>query len=92
MAEVQITERAIGSYRVEVSGVRSPTSHDVEVPPGLAEQIAVSGVPESDLVAASFEFLLEREPNTSILRSFSLAVIANYFPEWPEEMKRRFAR
>jgi hypothetical protein len=34
------------------------------------------------LVDRSFRFLLEREPNTSILRTFDLMVIARYFPEF----------
>ena len=37
-----------------------------------------------DLVRRSFEFLLEREPSTSILRRFDLAVIESYFPEYDE--------
>lgn len=43
------------------------------------------------LVRASFDFLLEREPVTSILRAFEITVIERYFPEWPEEMRRRLA-
>ena len=34
------------------------------------------------LVDRSFRFLLEREPNASILRSFDLMEIARYFPEF----------
>jgi hypothetical protein len=34
------------------------------------------------LVSRSFDFLLEREVNTSILRRFDLPVIAHYFPEY----------
>ena len=41
-----------------------------------------------DLVKRSFDFLLEREPATSILRTFDLAVIRSYFPEYD----RRFGR
>ena len=37
----------------------------------------------------SFEFLLEREPATSILRRFSLHVIGDYFPDYGAEMRRR---
>jgi hypothetical protein len=40
------------------------------------------GRPVEDLVRRSFEFLLEREPATSILREFDLAVIQRYFPEF----------
>jgi hypothetical protein len=37
-----------------------------------------------DLVRNSFEFLLEREPPSAILRQFDLAVIETYFPEYDE--------
>ena len=36
----------------------------------------------SELVSRSFDFLLAREPNTSILREFSLGDIERYFPEF----------
>ena len=35
-----------------------------------------------DLVIRSFEFLLEREPASAILKSFELSVIPRYFPEY----------
>jgi hypothetical protein len=38
-------------------------------------------------VEKSFEFLLEREPNTSILRSFELGVTAGYFPEYERTIR-----
>ena len=34
------------------------------------------------IIKKSFEFLLERESNESILRSFDLEEIENYFPEY----------
>jgi len=42
------------------------------------------------VVRASFEFLLEREPASSILPEFSLDVIGRYFPEYEDELRRRF--
>lgn len=42
-----------------------------------------------DLVRRSFDFLLAREPATSILRSFDLSVIERYFPEYDREFTRR---
>ena len=49
------------------------------------------GAPDAAaLVRASFEFLLEREPVGSILPRFDLRVIERYFPEWPEQMRRRW--
>lgn len=41
------------------------------------------------VVRASFEFLLEREPASSILPEFSLDVIGRYFPEYEDELRRR---
>ena len=49
-------------------------------------------LPEDDLggvVRESFEFLLEREPASSIMSEFSLEVIPNYFPEYKEELPKR---
>jgi hypothetical protein len=43
------------------------------------------------VVRASFEFLLEREPASSILPAFSLEVIGRYFPEYERELPRRLA-
>jgi hypothetical protein len=39
------------------------------------------------LVERSFRFLLERESNTSILRSFELSVIGQYFPEYEKTIR-----
>ena len=40
-----------------------------------------------DLVRRSFEFLLQREPASSILRGFDLSVIRDYFPDYDAELK-----
>lgn len=41
-----------------------------------------------DLVARSFDFLLQREPPGSILRHFDLSVIQRYFPEYDRQLRR----
>jgi hypothetical protein len=41
-----------------------------------------------DLVRRSFDFLLEREPPSSILRTFDLSVIERYFPEYDGVIKK----
>ena len=43
------------------------------------------------LVRAAFAFLLEREPASSILRSFDLPVIGRYFPGWEDDVRERLA-
>ncbi|HKW69013.1 MAG TPA: hypothetical protein VJP81_00390 [Candidatus Dormibacteraeota bacterium] len=41
-----------------------------------------------ELVVRSFDFLLQREPPTSIMRRFNLSVIQSYFPEYDRHFKR----
>jgi hypothetical protein len=89
MAEVSVTGRGEHSYQVEVRGGGVTTTHTVDVPEGLAAQLGCNDAPESELVRQSIAFLLEREPPTSILRSFSLEVIGRYFPEYPTEIRQR---
>lgn len=45
-----------------------------------------------ELLQASFQFLLEREPNTSILTSFDLPLIGQYFPEYEQEIRARLGK
>jgi len=42
-----------------------------------------------ELLRESFRFLLEREPNTSILTSFDVPLIGRYFPEYEQEIRAR---
>jgi hypothetical protein len=89
MTDLTITEQTAGSFLVEITGRAAATTHRVEVPADLAEQLGGSGTTDERLVEESFRFLLEHEPNTSILRSFSIERIGDYFPEWAAEMSRR---
>jgi hypothetical protein len=61
---------------------------DVSVSDTLAQELAPN-VATAQLVRESFVFLLEREPVDSILRSFDLAVIERYFPEYRGTMSLR---
>jgi hypothetical protein len=47
------------------------------------------GVSPEELVRISFEFLLEREPRQSIMRSFELPIIGRFFGDYRDEMERR---
>ena len=69
------------TFEVSVTG-SSPTRHIVTVSAEDAARLTGGKVATEHLVKRSFDFLLEREPNTSILRSFELSVIGRYFPEY----------
>ncbi|HET6915941.1 MAG TPA: hypothetical protein VFH56_07600 [Acidimicrobiales bacterium] len=86
--EVTVTPEGDGRFRVDISGTSRTTSHTVRTTPATAGDLGWSGS-VADLVGESFEFLLEREPQTSILREFDLEVITRYFPEYPGEIRRR---
>jgi hypothetical protein len=81
MAIINVIELDASNYRVTVID-QSTTTHDVEVQAEYAQKLTAGKISTAQLVKKSFEFLLEREPNTSILLSFDLSVIARYFPEY----------
>jgi hypothetical protein len=91
VAEVTVVETAPGSYAVTVRAGDHTTTHTVRVPAGLPAALGCSQVPGAELVRCSFAFLLEREPATSILRTFSLEQIGDYFPEYRGTIRRTLA-
>jgi len=89
MAQISVTRQADGRFRVLTHTGPVATSHQVSMPAGFAAAIGCGHVAPEEIVRASFEFLLEREPATSILRQFSLDVIDQYFPEYPAGIRAR---
>ena len=69
------------SFKVTVAG-QSTTTHMVTVDPAYYQKLTGGRIPKEELVKRSFEFLLDRESNTSILSRFDLPVIGHYFPEY----------
>ena len=63
-------------------------AHSVQVDRATLDDLAPGRTPD-ELVRASFVFLLEREPPGSIMRSFELPIIARFFADYPDEMRRR---
>ena len=92
MAQIEVKRlRDFPEYQSEVI-VRGEkvTKHRVTVTQDYYDQLTEGAVSPEKLVEESFEFLLAREPHTSILSKFDLAVISTYFPEYVQEMKRNF--
>jgi hypothetical protein len=88
-AMLQVEKQKEGEFRVTVIEGTSRTTHTVTVEREYGEKLTGGKLSAEELVRRSFDFLLEREPKESILRSFSLPVIGRYFPEYEREMKRR---
>ena len=63
------------------------TSHIVTVSDDYYQTLTKGVISKEQLIAFSFDFLLAREPDTSILARFELPVIARYFPEYEASVK-----
>lgn len=90
MATVRVAKQSADLYLVEVDDGRGVSEHRVTVGREPLEDLG-GGVSGEELLEASFEFLLEREPKESILREFDLQVIGRYFPEYPVEIRQRLS-
>jgi hypothetical protein len=86
-----------GRFGVQVTEGDVTTSHEVEVQPEILDDLGLAGADDAvdqvaeQVVRETFAFLLEREPATSILRTFSLIDVSRYFPEFFEELQTRLA-
>lgn len=67
------------------------TEHEVQVDRDTLDALAPGATPD-ELVRASFEFLLEREPRESIMRRFDLPIISRFFADYEPEIQRRLGR
>jgi len=81
MAAISVRKLNETTFEVKVEA-RSTTTHVVTVQPDYAHKLTQDKLSTEQLVSRSFDFLLARESNTSILRSFDLPVISRYFPEY----------
>ena len=86
-AHISVESSSGATYRVIVSQGGGTTTYDVTVTPEDVARYAQGSTPER-LLEASFEFLLEREPASSILSRFALPAIERYFPEYPRVISR----
>ena len=83
-----ITVNTIDStnFEVIVEG-QTTTTHRVTLTHLYYQKLTHDQVTPEMLVKKSFEFLLDRETNTSILSRFDLPIIERYFPEYEETIK-----
>ena len=63
------------------------TKHTVLLTDKYHDILTKKKISKKKLLEYSFQFLLDREPNTSILSFFELNIISKYFPEYESEIK-----
>jgi hypothetical protein len=81
MSEIRITPKDDETFEVTVRE-STTTTHTVKLTKDYYKKLTAGRVPQETLIEKSFEFLLEHESNTMILRRFDLRVIGDYFPEY----------
>jgi hypothetical protein len=86
--DVKATATALGWIcEVRVRDQDTVTNHRVSVAAGALARLAPGANDPEDLVHRSFEFLLQRESQHSILARFELTDIGRYFPEYEREIR-----
>lgn len=88
-AVIRITPAGPHQFGVEVTEGSETTSHTVIVPRSLLDDWGLEETDSEDVIRESFAFLMEREPASSILPEFSLAIIPRYYPEYKDELPER---
>ena len=84
--ELLINQLSNDKFLVIIYGDQQ-TKHLVSLSDELYFSLTSKKISKKELLKYSFQFLLEREPNTTILSSFELTEISKYFPEYLKKVK-----
>ena len=83
--KIEINKIDNDNFEVKVLN-RTTTLHKVNLDDNIYKKMTNKKISKLKLIELSFEFLLKREPNTSIMSAFELSIINNYFPEFENEI------
>ena len=79
--ELLITELSKDKFEITVNADQI-TKHVISVTDQMLLNLTKNKISKEELLNFSFNFLLEKEPNSSILSRFDIIVISKYFPEY----------
>ncbi len=85
--EILINNLSKDKFQILVNN-KQKTMHEVYLSDEIHLDFTNNKISKKELIKFSFEFLLERESNTSILSSFKLNIISKYFPEYLLSVKK----
>lgn len=92
--DIDVTEEQafpVAEYRVMLTPEDGPHStHEVTLSEEYWEKLTGGKMSGQDLIEATFEFLLQRESNDSIMNKFDLTTVAEYWPEYENTIKRSY--
>ena len=84
--ELLINQLSNDTFEIIIYGDKQ-TKHLVSLSDEFYFSLTSKKISKKELLKYSFQFLLEREPNTTILSSFELTEISKYFPEYLKKVK-----
>jgi len=84
---ISIQTLSNSEYKVIVKS-KTITTHLVTLSNEVHANFTNNKVTKEELLDFSFKFLLDREPNTSILSFFELTVISRYFSDYENSIKK----
>jgi len=87
---ITVKHSAGDEWVVSIQGAVT-THHRVRVTKADLDRLS-EGRSAEELLQESFRFLLERESDTSILKSFDLPLIGHDFPAYEQEIRTRLRR
>ena len=87
-ALIEVSRKDPETFLVTVNA-STTTTHTVTLEPNYYDKLTGGKVTPEKLIEKSFEFLLERESNTSILSSFDLTLINRYFSAYEKSIVER---
>ncbi|MBT3865504.1 hypothetical protein HOF78_00185 [Candidatus Woesearchaeota archaeon] len=86
--EISLEKLNENEFLVTIGEDESFTEHVVTVEEESYQKLTDKMCSKELLVEKSIEFLLTKEPKESILEKFEIMLIAKYFPEYPDEIKK----
>lgn len=84
-----VTPGGPGRAGVQISEGSRLLSYVVTVPQEVVDELDLGETETVDIVRATINFLLERDPPTAIMKEFSIDVVPRFFPEFYEELTAR---
>lgn len=83
------TQREDGwTFLVEVGHGEGLIEYFVDLDKSYWDRITSRRVEPTELIKATFKFLLEKEPKEIILKKFNVSDVAGYFPTFENEIKK----
>ena len=83
---IKITKQNENTFIVDVEVEGYKTTHKVHVDDDYYKKLTGGKISKEELIKRSFEFLLDRESNKTILSEFDLKVINRYFSTYENVM------